>query len=179
MSARGGGWATQQLAEFVAVVTTAADEHTAIRSGVERVAEALDADAAALMSGTDLAHSVGWPVGAAPLEVLRAATLVTHSVAFTVPVPGLGDVGIATIDVSTDGSSRLIVARASEPLDPEEKGLLRAMARTLDLAVRNHEVVRGAPRASAAARRPVRDPALNRTSHALAPGAPRDRRART
>jgi diguanylate cyclase (GGDEF)-like protein len=141
MSARGGGWATQQLAEFVAVVTTAADEHTAIRSGVERVAEALDADAAALMSGADLAHSVGWPLGAAPLEVLRASAVGTRSLACTVPVPGLGDVGIATIDVSTDGGSRLIVARASEPLDPEEKGLLRAMARTLDLAVRNHEVV--------------------------------------
>jgi diguanylate cyclase (GGDEF)-like protein len=141
MTARGGGWATQQLAEFVAVVTTAADEHTAIRFGVERVAEALDADAAALMSGRDLAHSVGWPVGAAPVEVLRAVMLATKSVAFTVPVPGLGDVRIATIDVSSDGGSRLIVARASEPLDPEEKGLLRAMARTLDLAVRNHEVV--------------------------------------
>jgi diguanylate cyclase (GGDEF)-like protein len=141
MTARGGGWATQQLAEFVAVVTTAADEHTAIRLGVERVAEALDADAAALMSGRDLAHSVGWPVGAAPVDVLRAVMSATKSVAFTVPVPGLGDVRIATIDVSADGGSRLIVARASEPLDPEEKGLLRAMARTLDLAVRNHEVV--------------------------------------
>jgi diguanylate cyclase (GGDEF)-like protein len=93
------------------------------------------------MVGRDLAHSVGRAAGAGLVNVPSAATSSSPSTEFTVPVPGLGDLGIATIDVSRDGGSRLIVTRASEAFDSEEKGLLRAMARTLDLAVRNHEVV--------------------------------------
>jgi hypothetical protein len=44
-------WATQQLAEFLAVLTTAADEHFAVTNALERLAESFDADGGAFVRG--------------------------------------------------------------------------------------------------------------------------------
>ena len=58
-----------------------------------------------------------------------------------IPVPGLGDVPVTSAGVGEHGDGQLVVARAGEMLDGEEKGLLRAMARTLGLAVSNHQAM--------------------------------------
>jgi diguanylate cyclase (GGDEF)-like protein len=142
MSPPSGSWSTQQLAEFLAVVATAADEDVAVRSGVELVAEALDADAVALVRANELVHSVGWPAGAAPVEAIRAAALCPSGARPPVPVPGVGELAVTAVEVGEQSKACLLVARSGNPLDAEEKGLLRAMARTLGLAVSNHEALR-------------------------------------
>ena len=141
MTVRAASWSTQQLAEFVAAVSSVADAQLAARSGVERVAEALDADAVALMYGDRLAYSIGWPADATPVDAIRAAVSADGDDEHVVPVPGLGDVPVTSAEVGEQGDAYLVVAREGEPPDAEEKGLLRAMARTLGLAVHNHQVV--------------------------------------
>jgi diguanylate cyclase (GGDEF)-like protein len=142
MSAPTGSWSTQQLAEFLAVVATAADEDVAMRSAVELIAEALDADAVALVHANELVHSVGWPAGAAPVDAIRAAAVSTSGTRLLVPVPGMGELSVTAVDAGEHNHARLVVARSGNSLDAEEKGLLRAMARTLGLAVSNHEALR-------------------------------------
>ncbi len=141
MTVRAASWSTQQLAEFVAAVSSVADADLAARAGVERVAEALDADAVALMYGERLAYAIGWPAGATPVDAIRAAVAADLDDEHVVPVPGLGYVPITRAEVGEDGDAYLVVAREGEPPDAEEKGLLRAMARTLGLAMHNHQVV--------------------------------------
>ena len=46
-----GSWSVQQLTGFLAMVSSAGNERTASRVAVERAADALDADVAALLSG--------------------------------------------------------------------------------------------------------------------------------
>ena len=141
MKVRGGSWSTQQLAEFVVAVSSVPDEQTAVRAGVERVADALDADAVALMYGELLGYSVGWPLDRTPMQAMREVLTQDPDDWPTLPIPGLGDVPVTSVEVGEQGDAYLIVARHGEPLDAEEKGLLRAMARTLGLAMRNHQVV--------------------------------------
>jgi diguanylate cyclase (GGDEF)-like protein len=142
MSPSVGTWSTQQLAEFLAVVSTAADADVAMRSGVERVAEALSADAVALVHANEVLYSVGWPAGGAPVEAIRIASISAPGTGSLVTVPGLGDLPVMAVETGEQGSARLVIARSGNPLDAEEKGLLRAMARTLGLAVSNHQAMR-------------------------------------
>jgi diguanylate cyclase (GGDEF)-like protein len=142
MSPPSGSWSTQQLAEFLAVVSTAADEDATLRSGVDLVAEALNADAVALVHANELLHSVGWPAGAAPVQTILAAAASAPGAGPLLPVPGVGELPVTAVDTAEHGSARLLIARSGDPLDAEEKGLLRAMARTLGLAVSNQEAMR-------------------------------------
>src|SRR3954468_19118035 len=66
-----GHWSTQQLVEFLAVVSSSADEETAIRAAVERAAEALDAELGALGRNGALSVTIGVPAD----EELEAAML--------------------------------------------------------------------------------------------------------
>ena len=54
-------WSTQQLTGFLATVSSASDERTAIRLAVERAAEALDAEVAALLLRGEVYVSIGFP----------------------------------------------------------------------------------------------------------------------
>ena len=65
-------WSTQQLAEFVAAVSAAESEAAAALAAVERAAEALDADVAAIVVGGEVVAAVGYPRGAAPVADLEA-----------------------------------------------------------------------------------------------------------
>lgn len=141
MSASIASWSTQQLSEFVAVVSGADDAALAMRSGVEMAAAALDADAVALVRDYELAHAIGWPAGQAPAETIRAVPHVRGAEPPTLPVPGMGAVPAACAQLGDDPGAWLVVGRAGTPLDAEEHCLLRAMGRTLSLAVRNHEVL--------------------------------------
>ncbi len=132
---------TQQLAEFVAVVSTAADEQIAMRSAAELVAQSLGADAVAVVSPGGVAHCVGWPAGAAPLEAIRTAAAAEPGVTGLLAVPGLGELPVSSVNAGEIDDVRLLLIRAAGPLDAEEKGLLRGMERTLGLAVRNHEAL--------------------------------------
>jgi diguanylate cyclase (GGDEF)-like protein len=134
-----GGWSTQQLAEFVAAVAMAANEELALRTGAERAAEALDADAAALVLDGEVRQAVGWPADEVPVAELVAAA--EEGAGVLVPVPGAGAVAPAVVPLGEEPGGRLLVARRGDGFDPEELSLLRGMARTLALALRSLRVL--------------------------------------
>jgi diguanylate cyclase (GGDEF)-like protein len=137
-------WSTQQLAEFVVAVSEAQDEAVALRVAVERAAEALDADAAAIVRDGELRHSIGWPAGHAP-----AAQLASLQGAGSVHVPSLGDIAATVAPLGADQGGQLIVARSSDGFDVVEVSLLRGMARMLGLSLRTLRVIDDERRARA------------------------------
>ncbi|HET6509401.1 MAG TPA: EAL domain-containing protein [Baekduia sp.] len=137
------GWGPQQLAEFLGVVSECADEREAAREGVERAAEALEAECAALLDprGTVVA-SVGWPRFEVPER--RLAEIAPGAYGDVLPVPGAGSCPAVSAPLSDDGyAPRLVLARTGEPFTGEERTLLRAMARGLGLTMRLLETIAG------------------------------------
>jgi diguanylate cyclase (GGDEF)-like protein len=127
-------WSTQQLVEFLAAVSSFEDERSARCGAVERTAEALDAQVAALVCGESVHASIGFPAGREPhAELVAAAAGDLPDVA----VPGVGRVKVAVVPLEDEEGSRLLVGRAGgEGFSHEEIGLLRGMARVLALTVR-------------------------------------------
>ena len=68
----GANWSTQQLAEFLAVVSSVPEPAAAIREAIERSAEALEAEVGAVVRHDQVVASVGFPAGAAPHDELVA-----------------------------------------------------------------------------------------------------------
>jgi diguanylate cyclase (GGDEF)-like protein len=126
-----GSWAAQQLAELLATVSSYEDEESAERGAVERAAEALEAEAGALVEDGVVVHSVGFPSGAVPdAELLRAAGERSSEL----DVPGVGR--CATLSAPLEGSPdrRLILVRAGDDgFSREEEHLVRGMGRVLSL----------------------------------------------
>jgi signal transduction histidine kinase len=116
-------WYTQQLAEFVAVVSTAPTEAAAAQAAVERTAEAVDAEVAAIVYGDVVVAAVGYPEDAVPVDDLQAA-----GSGGALDVPGVGKCHSASAPLDHPPGALLVVARR-DPLNREETGLLRGMAR--------------------------------------------------
>jgi diguanylate cyclase (GGDEF)-like protein len=138
---RAGSWSTHQLTEFLAVVSTCHDEESAMRVGIERAAEALEAEVAALIDGDSVVAAVGFPPGAVPdRELLTAAT----GERTTLEVPGVGCAAIATVPMEQDSRGALLLARGgTDSFTYEELDLLRGMARVLTLTMRLLRVLGG------------------------------------
>ena len=133
-------WSTQQLAEFVAAVTAAESEEAAALAVVERAAEALDADAAAIVGGGAVVAEVGYPRGTAPVADLEA---VKPGVAGSLlEVPGVGPCATTAVALEHPPGSTLVVARAGvDGLTADESSLLRGMARVASLTIRMQRVL--------------------------------------
>ena len=127
------GWATRQLAEFLALISSLDDERLATLRATERAAAVLDADAAALVEADELVVSVGFAGEQAPpiAQLLEAAS----RAATTVELPGVGPSHACVVAVDEDCDRRLLVVRRT-PLDREETDLLRGMGRVLALGTR-------------------------------------------
>ena len=131
-------WTTQQLAEFLSVVSSFTEEGDALRGCVERVAEAMNTEVAALVRDGEVVASIGFPAGAAPVEDLVQAAVESR---FQRP---FGDIGVCTGMCSAvgDGGGSLLVARVgSEGFSQEEGDLLRGMGRVLDLSLRSIRLI--------------------------------------
>src|SRR5207302_10578451 len=81
-------WSTQQLAEFLAAVSSCETEASAALAAVERAAEALDADIAAIVCGGDVVAAVGYAEGAAPAAEL--ISVAAGGAGAALAVPGVG-----------------------------------------------------------------------------------------
>ncbi|WP_328996078.1 histidine kinase [Kribbella sp. NBC_01245] len=127
-------WSTQQLAEFVAVVSTARSEAEAAHLAVERAAEALDADVAAIVCAGELVAAVGYPEGSAPVGDLEAAGP-GPEYARQLDVPGVGKCDTATALLEHPPGATMVVARL-DGLTREETGLVRGMARVTAITMR-------------------------------------------
>jgi two-component system, cell cycle sensor histidine kinase and response regulator CckA len=127
-------WSTQQLTGFLATVSSASDERTAVRLAVERAAEALDAEVAALLRRGEVYVSIGFPSDPA-LE--RALAEVAEGRTTTLVAPGLGECAAFSIEVEDDTPASLVLARSSGGgFAVDELHLARGMARVLGLSLR-------------------------------------------
>jgi signal transduction histidine kinase len=125
-------WSTQQLAEFVAVVSTASSEAEAAQVAVERAAEALDADVAAIVCDGELVAAVGYPENAVPVGDIEAAG---PGRSRRLDVPGVGECQAAAAFLEHPPGAAFVVAR-QDSLTREETGLMRGMARVAAITMR-------------------------------------------
>ena len=137
-------WITHQMAEYLAVVSSSADEDSALESGVERAAEALEAEIGAVIQDERIIASVGFPVG----EVPRQALLEAMDAGFLTVDDGSPWPAIVSPLDDVDGSA-LLVARSGDEFVADEINLLRSMGRVLSLTRRmlqtlDHERALGA-----------------------------------
>jgi signal transduction histidine kinase len=127
-------WSTQQLAEFLAVVSSYEDEQSAIQVALERTAEALESEVAALIRGSSVEASIGFPVGAVNETGLLA---VREGRSDSIDVAGLGSCAAICLPLGDTRSRHLVVARfGSDGFNQEERDLLRGMSRVLALTLR-------------------------------------------
>ena len=131
-------WTTQQLGEFLSVVSSFTDEVDAMRSSVERAAEAIDAEVAALVDDGRLLASIGFPAGEAPADELVRAS---RDARFECELGTLGNcTGMCSAVGEADGA--LLVARVGRNgFTQEEADLLRGMGRVLALALRSIRLI--------------------------------------
>ena len=131
-------WATQQLAEFLVAVSSAETGASTVHAAVERVAEALDAEVAAIVRAGDLVAAVGYPEGAIPAAELAAITPGADGCELT--IPGAGRFPATRVALEYPADATLIVGRSrTARLSPEEMGLLRGMARVTAMTIANVE----------------------------------------
>src|SRR4029077_20461147 len=80
-------WSSPQLAEFLAALSTAPDEATALSRAVESAAEALEAERADMVEGGGVPASTGFAAGHVPTRELVDA--ISHR-AEQIDVAGIG-----------------------------------------------------------------------------------------
>jgi diguanylate cyclase (GGDEF)-like protein len=136
-------WHAQQIAEFLAAVSAYEDEPAALEGAVERAAEAMEAEVAAIVGDGAVLASVGFRAGHVPVDEL-VALAAGRKPAFgaadsplvgppTLSVAGAGH--CPTVAVPVDCTTTLVVARSGEPFASEEALLLRGMGRVLAQAL--------------------------------------------
>ncbi|MGI5127612.1 GAF domain-containing sensor histidine kinase [Pseudonocardia sp. CA-107938] len=127
-------WAAQKLAEFLAAVSAFTSGPAAALGAVERVAEALDAEVAAIIDGGELLAAIGYPAGEAPVGELDAVARGTRRL---LTVPGSGLCPATVVELVHPPGARLVVARSStDALCREEIWVLQGMARLTAMALR-------------------------------------------
>jgi diguanylate cyclase (GGDEF)-like protein len=123
-------WSAQQLTEFLALVSACDDEASASRVAVERAAEAIDAEAGAIVLDGEIVASIGFAAGDVPFAELAA---VARRETDTICIPGVGSCPVLTASLDDD-SDVLVLARLDDDgFSREEAILLRGMARVLAL----------------------------------------------
>src|SRR3712207_2724210 len=111
MAPASGAWSTQQLTEFLAVVSSVPEAATAMREAIERAAEALEAELGAVVTDGAVTASVGFRVGQVPeaelVEVARAG-------ADAVELPGMGPCRTAVVPLEGAVSGWLVLGRVGD-----------------------------------------------------------------
>jgi signal transduction histidine kinase len=138
----GSAWSTQQLAEFLAVVSSARTEASAVLAAVERAAEALDAEVAAIVFGDEILASVGYPEGSAPVAEL--ASIAPGGGQFELAVPGVGPCPVTAVSLAHPPGATLVLARSGKGgLSAEEASLLRGMAQVTSMTLQTLSLLAG------------------------------------
>src|SRR5882724_9378641 len=123
-----GGWACEQLTEYVATLTDLTDDRL-LSVAVERAAEALEAEVGARIVGGHIEACIGFPRGQVPTVLLVD---VADNAPATVVVPGLGRCAVLVAQFSPETRGRLLVLRVGDSdWSLDERNLLRGMARVL------------------------------------------------
>lgn len=131
-------WTTQQLAEFLSVVSSFTDENDAVQVGVERVAEAIDTEVAAMVRDGLVEASIGFKSGSEPGIALIEASAEPRF------QRELGELGLCTgmsSPVGEDGTILLAARVGNEGFTRGEMDLLRGMGKVLGLSLRSVELI--------------------------------------
>ncbi|MEK6250632.1 MAG: EAL domain-containing protein [Actinomycetota bacterium] len=128
------GWSTRQLAEFLEAMSAVGDMATARRAAVDRVAEALEAELAAVVTDKGVLVAIGLD----PEQVSGTAlAAVREGRSKTIEVPGLGRCAAVSIAIGGKEDASLLVARtAQERFTSEELSVARGLAHALAMAER-------------------------------------------
>jgi diguanylate cyclase (GGDEF)-like protein len=124
-------WSLHLLSEILSAFST--DDPENLRNVVNRVAEAVEAEVAAILSEEGISWSIG--LGSADRQLLqdvaasRPGQMAIHAGCLHTSWAPLG------------GSAQLVVGRLGDPFDLEERSLLRAMARSIELSLRLLEAI--------------------------------------
>ncbi len=128
------GWSTRQLAEFLEAISGVGDVDAARNAAVDRAAEALDADFAAVVDDSSILVSNGDGadgISAAALEAVR------NGRSKAIELPGSGRCVAVSIAIGGETESSLIVARCGEQtFSSEELNVARGLAHALAMAQR-------------------------------------------
>jgi diguanylate cyclase (GGDEF)-like protein len=119
-------WSLHLLSEILSAFST--DDPENLRNVVNRVAESVEAEVAAILSPS----SIQWCIGLAEHErtlLLREARSRPNAIEISA---GL----LMTYWAPISDGEMLVVGRLGEPFDIEERSLLRAMARSIELSLR-------------------------------------------
>jgi diguanylate cyclase (GGDEF)-like protein/PAS domain S-box-containing protein len=128
------GWSTQQLAEFLEALSTVGDPLTARRAAVDRVAQALDADLAAIVTDDGIETSAGLDPAQVSAQALQA---VRQGRTKSIEVPGFGRCMALSISLHGDVEAALVVARSGqERFSSEELNVARGLGHALAMAER-------------------------------------------
>jgi diguanylate cyclase (GGDEF)-like protein len=128
-------WSTQQLGEFLTLVSSFDEERTAIQHGIERAAEVLEAEATALVRSGAVVALVGFPPEAVPEDALIA---VADGRGDSIYLRGLGSCRAISIPLEGERPLQMVVARSGDgAFTQAEIDLLRGMGQVLTLGLRS------------------------------------------
>jgi diguanylate cyclase (GGDEF)-like protein len=124
---------TQQLAEFLAIISDVSDAPTAIQVAAERAAMALEAEVGVVLDQHGVRSTIGFPRGRTPVAELLEVVRRERSL---LEVPGAGKCHTAVVPIGGHLPGHLLVARSGDDgFTVDEASLLRGMARVLELTV--------------------------------------------
>ncbi|MEA2128657.1 MAG: hypothetical protein QOJ85_1548 [Solirubrobacteraceae bacterium] len=168
MHPRAESWSTQQLTEFLALVSSYTDAAAATRGAVERAAEVLESEVVAVIRGGVVTAAIGFPQDAVPHDELVALAAEPATARLT----GLGPCLVAVVLLETEEPGQLLIARAgSEEFTRGELDLVRGMARVLVMTLRMFHRQQLLERLSSLQRMIVRRDELRDVLHAVVAGA--------
>ena len=124
-------WSLHLLSEILSAFST--DDPENLRNVVNRVAESVEAEVAAIL-GVD---GISWGIGLAQEERDLVKSLAASK-------PSTITIGAGTLHTCwapLGGNNVMLVGRLAEPFDLEERSLLRAMARSIELCLRMLEAI--------------------------------------
>jgi hypothetical protein len=137
-SPAGTSWSTHQLSEFLVSIAARDDEQSAAACAIQCAAEALEAEVAAIIVDGRVIDAVGYPRGRVPGDELIA---VADHAKTELTFAGLGTLRAIAEPIGGIGGSLVLGRSGDDGFNAEEKGLLRAMARTLSMTMRTLRIL--------------------------------------
>lgn len=125
-----GNWAAQQLNQMLSGLKSFADEDGGTERLVERAAEALGADAAAVVEGSRVITVAGKSVDRITIDSLRNVALDRPDV---IELAGSDQAHACSVPAGEDADRSLVIIRRASPFESAETDLLEGLGRVIAL----------------------------------------------